>query len=905
MKSKGQTKKRDDFKNTDIQNAADIMFRAFIADLKISFPDLFWRLTNEETQLDKGIDYQVEVEDRKNRQSLIIFKTQNKGTEKQLKPLKSTDNEGMIPFQITIRHANYYRNEINIGLVYIICDLESKIIYWHSIQLDDALDDAAQAAAEKGQDSITMYISPSNQLNAGTLPKFMNEVMKSGQVQHYRYHKKLNHTMLTGYDQTIIDKTRPILAQLGEFTRQVYKELRFQPLDLLIYYYPLSKGSTDWRYHSGFKLESDHKELVDFLDTVHATGDGKIIFEDPATIGEVDDPEKVFKEFSDHMISNGIRWIGYKDKTASIYLDESTACGCSNCKFRDLEFKESLSSNQVHATEIPEMMKAAYVSYQFGNYITSAQQFMAVLKKATDLPVTTLICEYNLSKLGSFIRNNYFNERDSISILKEIKKIDLKLSVEKHRTKNNEYLLQWIAEGKSIKKAQETLRELLHKIREHHHIQLTGGWASNSHAMLLYSAFTQLDNFLLGNYVIYDQFLEFEEIASMFTEAVYASYSLSPDQEGRLDSFDDWIIDKFIFHGVPAKLMAQSSLYKIKEIKYKSPSKSGNFMQLLRNLLQKNDYLLTDVDQSAEYGRNNFRKRYKNIICNMIILASQLEMSEKDVNEALIMLMGFFRKKEIQAIFNNPFFNIFIHSKKVQISHQNLKKLFQLSATDPFFADEEMIEYVTGICRMRNLPLKLSKADTKKLIHITFGKKETTYPPAKIDNICYYYELLDESGRREVSKQMELHLQCKFSIPDYYMAALYDILPINSAFFEEFKARSVPKPIQPGLSGIFGSNMNNSSYTDMFINLCLKNQIDLSDSDFNQFRGKRPYYDWLTNMKAFDYEAFEVKWLLENQTIYLLTEIKKHAKIPEKLKQFLAHNQHPQLERFYIDHFID
>ena len=55
-----------------------------------------------------------------------------------------------------------------------------------------------------------------------------------------------------------------------------------------------------------------------------------------------------------------------------------------------------------------------------------------------------------------------------------------------------------------------------------------------------------------------------------------------------------------------------------------------------------------------------------------------------------------------------------------------------------------------------------------------------------------------------------------------------------------------------------------------FINLCFKENIDLSNKKFDKLRGLSPYYDWLLNMRAFDYSIFKTDWILEYQTSYYL-----------------------------------
>ena len=137
----------------EIQRKADRLLEACLDEI-FSQTGYKIRPRPQNDQLDKGVDLEVEVEDRTTGKTKIIFKIQNKGTfepNKKFSLLTTTENNGLRSWQIEIGHVNYYRNEINIPVIYTICDLTENKIYWHAIQLDTRVEKTIEIALEKAK----------------------------------------------------------------------------------------------------------------------------------------------------------------------------------------------------------------------------------------------------------------------------------------------------------------------------------------------------------------------------------------------------------------------------------------------------------------------------------------------------------------------------------------------------------------------------------------------------------------------------------------------------------------------------------------------------------------------------------------------------------------------------------
>ncbi|UPK68730.1 DUF4365 domain-containing protein [Chitinophaga filiformis] len=142
-------------RNRKIQDKSALLLRQTISDLIFDDPDLGIRIRSEEDQNDKGVDFEIELEG--GGRSFLLFKIQNKGILK-LNPLKKEKTKALFSYQIDIKNLRHYRYDIPVALVFTVCDITNKKVYWHSVQLDDELDERMLAAEQSSKRSIQLYI---------------------------------------------------------------------------------------------------------------------------------------------------------------------------------------------------------------------------------------------------------------------------------------------------------------------------------------------------------------------------------------------------------------------------------------------------------------------------------------------------------------------------------------------------------------------------------------------------------------------------------------------------------------------------------------------------------------------------------------------------------------------------
>lgn len=898
-------KRQKDHSNEFVQKEAQeegnqLLLTEFIK-IRKAFPELNFNIRSEEDQNDKGIDFQFELIDKIRGKTFDLIKIQNKGTYEVLKPLVTTENKGLISFQLSVKHARYYRQQIPLALIFTICDISSQKVYWHPIQLDDSIDLRAQEAELRETESIQIYIDPKKSLTPETFRSLLLDVENSYQEQNSRFLEFRKNPILDLEAELKFESSKTLLDQLYDHVVQLYKELRFVPIHILTRNYPFRKAQSFISYYSNFSVITDNEELFEFLESVEATENGKVEYKNLEFIKGVENHEEKTKTILKKLTENQIYSVTLSKgrKSAQIKFKYDYSCLCIACQFSRINIKRLFQELVNEPDDLQECMQHAYTHYQLGNYVQAATLFQKIAGKAKkqERYIIYYITQFNLLKLGRFIINNCWDEEHQ-KLGKKLSEINLDRISHLSGEKRNKALFSWIKEQRFFYEFQYEINTISSKIRDDYQAHLNGGWSSNDSIHDLISSYGQLHSFVNGNYIIYDQFSEYTALTDAFTEGLFASYAMKKADDRNIKKFNAWMIEMLFFHGNHTTIKRYYNNYLLKPVYFERNKNGYSFFRLIENLLLNNQDIKRIAKKHIADETYQFRNKYQSIFCNALCLASILQLSDEEANRIGRWLITCLSNSELYTHECYQQLKYYFHRRSKQLSAEILAKMLYLTLEKTYLQDVELLEILAAALSKRTQQLDLDVVKQKSLLKISFKSSSER----NFEFGVYFYSLATDSFKRKIKGLIVKTLEQNFSPHKYYIAAIFDILPINSAFFNLFISSSLPKKDALNIrSSFFGREDNRYPLLDMLINLCFKNDVKLTEISNLNFIGVSDYYDWLLDMEGFNYQKFDVKWLALYTTKYYFNEFRKYDIIKTKLSGYLLSARDPQLERVYVD----
>lgn len=704
-----------------------------------------------------------------------------------------------------------------------------------------------------------------------------------------------------------VDETKLLIDQLNDYFKHHFEELNVMPIHLFINNFPFKKSSNFYPYYSLFTLSSDNDELFAFFDSLKIEN-GEVSTSEKKFIKNVKDSKKKLKFILQKLSENLIFYIENKNshKQINIRYAHSVTCPCMSCSFGRLDYSNTFKDLVKTTRKIEDKLLQAYMHYELGNFVESAKYFEDIAKqsKKDDQKIRYSIAQYNLSKLYILIRNNYWGENVQSELLKRLKAIDIETVYDNCKTEENKKLLDWIINSKFYISKREKISRTVNKIKDHYYSQLSGGWSSNSYVSDLINDYAEIETFINGNYIIYDRFSEYHDLTDNFIEGLIISHSMNESQSGKLEHFDDWLIMRMIFNGNAEKILKHFSRYELKTLKYKQTAKKGDtFIDILNNHLTKYEHIRHDFEESCEKSNGIFWEKYNSIFSNLLLLSSLCDFEASQIQIISQNLLNYLKNESFISRLSTKYINYFISRQGKHMDKSILYGFVTLYIEKGKFHEQDFIESIIYQIKTHKGEFKIQKETLNKLISIAFDKCNICNENHSAEFIAYIYDVVENISFKNVIKsRIEDSLNNRFESKLYYISAIYNVFDTSDKYFSQFIQTSKPKDKTLSLRGAFtGIEDNRSQQVNMLLNLCFKYELDLTDKLFDDFRNIDDYYLWLFNMKDFDYEKFNPKWVIEYRTKYYFDQFRKYPIIREKIYAFLKVNKDYQLEKVVVE----
>ncbi|NML71687.1 DUF4365 domain-containing protein [Chryseobacterium sp. RP-3-3] len=881
--------------NTEIEDKANSLLNDTLSELFRS--KNFKMIKHESGRREIGIDFFYQIVDREESVDEFIFLNQNKGKNAVVKSKKNAD---VISYPLTsLRHPISWYNKISEPFVFTLCDIVSNKIYYYFIQNDDTILNRIREQKNKKVKSFQIYIPKDNILNEENFDKFLDEISTAKIKQIEKLHGNLFESHKSDY--SIFKKETEGLHTIDKlnYIIEKFECIKVIPKNILseILYHTFGENT----YLNDMSISTNNEEFYNTIKDFDVNRRRKT-YKILSGHTFVDKQEEKIKSIVSFFRINAIEHIYFRGRILkegnrfcihNLFL--SGTCNCERCTFERLDIRKTENLLKLNRPEYSsyEKLRKAYTSFLFGNVEQSIDIYRNENKNKN--PITYLIAKLNLLELKQLSESSFYFDDE---IKKKFKDIDDK-SEEKFILDKAQHFLDIY---KTLKDFRFVYRNIVYIDNLLFELQKTwlrdrkGGWTSNTQLLELQSNFLRIHNFFKFNFVLLNQYNEYEQLCRKILEGILIIYTLrNPDYEKY--EFDFKILEMWMFYVKSEDAAFLLNKYEIKSIKIQSSNLIlGQFKIYIDNLIKSVNNLKRNKD------KYRLVQKISNIIQNIVIIISKVEIDKESLNILFSKLLKFIKINKIERLSLVSDLMKVVSEKEDIISKENLFELIKLGVDDnvrisnfSFLAklyfekatSEEIIDIIKGI------------NDVSNIEDIDFSKKDNYFK--------YWYGLsfLDDELQNTIKQKVCKELENNFNSELYSTAVVLDtIVPrLGDQLLEKF-IEGIPNLSKE--RDAFGSPENYR--LDQAINIFFKLGFSLKKLekyiDYN-VSSKKNYYDWLVHLDTFDYSKFNPYWLIGNNLKYYINTFKKSKPLLDYLKEYLKSDYDNEIGKFYLENLVD
>lgn len=889
--------------NTYIQSKADSLLRDTLRDLFMSKNFKLGEYEMNE-KFEKGIDYYFDVFNKKGEYILSFF-NQNKGTLKAPRTIKNKGNKqfGNISFQLDeLRHADYFYYQFDDTLIFTVCDLKNKKIYWYDIQNDNTLPERIDKQKQKGINSIQLYISVENVLNEETFEKLLSKIEYSKYNQS-RKKKSLNKEIEADYSRTQENINGKHIIDKIIHTLRLFEGIAVIPTNVIVQLYPF-RGTERRTYISGFNLYTDNEEFFDFMSIVLLCNDELQVNSNIIYVENQNEKLlEIVKFFQVNHISH-LRWGGSnpKDQICIHNLYKYKRCDCERCNFDRLNFKRTKELLQSKESNVYyEILRKGYTYYLMGDYVNSAYVFLKVYNTAnkTDNPISLTISTYNLIKLRRLIKISCFgSDRDIM-----LKRLELIRFIDDEQFVMN-YAPYFLDVYKNIKDREfyntvrNTVDDFYSEIQKKVFEDKNGTWHSQNSYYDLESSFHRFNSYLEHNFIIFNNFREYDDLAKKILECFIALFSLKNPIAHKIDKFDWYVLELWIFNIDEDYTRYLVRKYDIKKIRV------YNELGVVEKLNELIDNLISSKDCVKELTGMFKPIKPQNILNGIVTVSQIVDISFEDKKKILFKVLDFCESSDNIYYLPDKGLIDFVWDKEDLLSKDELKRIL-----DILFLDNTG---KSGFRRVINMYLnKCNEIDIIQFIkevlkidsvnEIDFGQMG-----GYLQYLFYAFTLLGEDLKNELEVLIRKSLNEKFDDKLYDNALIFNLIKFDKELFNKF-LKTVPDMSNFDNEELFFEKVENIKINQV-INICFKYELEF-DEGIKRLCNKantiwKDYYVWLMDIDGFDYSKFNHYWILEYETTYYYQRFKKSEVLKREIVKALNDDYVEGVSKVYFEHLV-
>lgn len=600
--------------------------------------------------------------------------------------------------------------------------------------------------------------------------------------------------------------------------------------------------------------------------------------------------------------------------TKKVNLLENKVCDCISCNYKSFDLNYFLTKIKTNKHKDESIS----LEYAYGNYLVSANNYKEaynIYKKVAKKTKSKegLEIEYFLSKLNmTFLHNLVWEDeqlQDGFEIKAEIRNIDLNkilYSEIEYSISDDvrDYLLK-IKNNELFVSAKNKIHEYVEKIIEakKHNENPNNNDVTNSYVQLLVNEHYKLHMHLNKNKIIYNHFHDYRILTSKVFEGFIESYLT---KRGGIEEFNSFYLKEFILN-IPSSNF-KKIISKVDSLKV-NKNDVIIFIEDLTNLFKSyfsngtfaNTYFKNKITEEFLVDMQ-FNDSYCSIVSNTFTLIYKLDIENNLLNNLFEKIIGFLSIENELSWYHIQEFENILYQKGDYLTYEQLIRVLEIAIDRDKPNNNKYGRLIKASCVSVNKFYPEEKSIDKRLVRKSIGN---------ISNISDWFDvshlLMITEGRNKdfINNEIEEILDEKFDTQLYdhlIRKKLYDFS--KKKYFKQYVEH-----INNNRGGYKGESIDGKaifrSYTFFnFIILLNILEIKRDINLINSFPNIKDYELWLLNPKEYNYNNFDVKWILAFDNPHILKNLNNISAIKKKIDIKLKEKYNNKLAEIYYEYLV-
>ncbi|NOT73413.1 MAG: hypothetical protein HOP08_00695 [Cyclobacteriaceae bacterium] len=700
-------------------------------------------------------------------------------------------------------------------------------------------------------------------------------------------------------------------------------------------HHPKSQHSVNATYshYEPFHLETLNEELLTYLNS-RKNKEGKIDFYTYKN-NSTSEQEIKISRYLKLLYSSGIHCIKRKSDTQSYHLrlnpvNAADECYCTRCLFDRFEWKSLIYAlNSINAKALckrdfyNEGLLTSYGFLKTGQLIKAFYALEEVKRESikTAKHIDYFIACYNQKLLkpllATFYESNFSDEAKDV-IIQKIDSTDLyQILNDLPAERDVKECLKLIMENKIHSSMLSNMENEFETVKENYHnYQKESYWSSGpNHWYMIQSYFFLTSSFYHQNLLFNDENYSFSKMASIYFETMIANYTISKKYTHKIEKLPLFFGETLINFGYASDITDLFKQYRVTSLSFDGGVKSlvNEFKNFLDSGYEQTNLFGEKINSDPSYysliqNSHYFRNRITRTFNNFSILLLHCELEPDDVNLVIEKTINFLSvNPAFNASNSHTYFSKFINQYINTISEVNLQKLAFYVLSPDIWTSSLIPSFCNSLIVKTNKHRLFGEDFFQKLIRRTDEKREW---PLSLTQTIPFYVLLQPEQQKKFSMLIDTTFnnlnnsrwEVIIKAYSWKMWNPKDQPTIFEPFFNSVAQESVSFPEYTILESGMPEGNDFRPWNHLYLVIQMIYSYNLFEAEFTKklySNLKLNMYQWILNPGEFNYDYFEIKWLLTFSRPEILRELKKNQSLSRAIESGLKKNYNPKVAELY------